>query len=109
MVFVLRFATNSDRMQFNFKEISCPENIDRKYFTHILECCDNSYYIGSSDNLKNRLKCHREKGASDWTAQRLPLVLIYYETYNTLIEARRRERQLKGWTRKKKEWLINKN
>jgi len=94
-------------MSFRFEEILCPENTGDKYFTYILECRDNSYYVGSSDHLKNRLKCHRDGKASTWTAFRLPVILIYYEIYNTLVDARRRERQLKGWTRKKKEWLIN--
>ena len=93
-------------MQFKFKEIACPENPENKYFTYILECSDNSYYVGSTDNLKNRLKAHREKTGSYWTAVRLPLILIYYEIYDTLTEARKRERQFKGWTRKKKELLI---
>jgi predicted GIY-YIG superfamily endonuclease len=41
-----------------------------------------------------------------FTARRLPVVLVYAEQYATRIDAVKRERQLKRWTRAKKEALV---
>ena len=50
---------------------------------------------------------HQEKDASLWTTVRAPVVLVYVETHSSLMEARRRESQIKKWTRVKKERLIS--
>jgi len=87
-------------------EIECPERVEGQYLAYILRCFDGSYYVGSTDNMQARLRTHNfEKGAV-WTGLRRPVVLVYYEAYPTLTDARRRERQIKGWTRDKKEKLI---
>ena len=56
--------------------------------------------------MKNRLKEHLSGEAALWTSKRLPVHLIYFESYTSLLDARRRERQVKGWVVKKKEHLI---
>ena len=76
-----------------------------KAWTYILRCADGSYYIGSTKDLSRRLDEHK-KGNCAYTSQRLPVELIYSETYQSLVYAKKREIQLKGWTRKKKEALI---
>lgn len=74
---------------------------------YILKCIDDSYYIGHSDNIEERLLAHHTK-AYDYcyTATRLPVELLYVEEFPTRDEAFRFERQIKGWSRAKKEALI---
>jgi len=81
--------------------------MEEKYFVYILKCFDDSYYVGSADNLENRVKKHNQGKACDWTKNRLPVELVYSEEHLTLLDARHREQQIKKWTRKKKENLIN--
>jgi putative endonuclease len=96
------------------RNIEHPELISSKterlvegYFIfYILRCCDKSYYCGSTNNLKRRLQDHKSGNGCFWTNKRLPVELVYHESHPTLVEARRREVQVKGWTREKKEKLI---
>jgi len=74
---------------------------------YILECCDGSYYVGCTANLDQRLKYHDRGKASKWTAERAPVKLVYNEEHENLINARRREKQIKSWSRIKKERLIS--
>jgi predicted GIY-YIG superfamily endonuclease len=73
---------------------------------YILRCADGSLYIGETDNLEARLLKHDEGTASAFTAQRRPVLLVYSEMHNERAVAQARERQLKRWTRAKKEALI---
>ena len=73
---------------------------------YILRCADGSLYVGVTDNLDARLLKHNDGTASVFTAQRRPVVLVYSEMYEALAVAQGRERQLKRWTRAKKEALI---
>ncbi|MBU0531309.1 GIY-YIG nuclease family protein [Patescibacteria group bacterium] len=52
--------------------------------------------------MENRLKEHNSDEAADWTSLRRPVKLVYFETHNSLLSARRREKHSKGWTVKKK-------
>jgi predicted GIY-YIG superfamily endonuclease len=72
---------------------------------YILRCVDGSLEVGHTDNLASRLAAHNDGSASDWTARRRPVELVYSETCSTLAEAVSRERQLKRWSGKKKEAL----
>ena len=54
------------------------------------------FYVGSALDLPNRLADH-QRGHSPYTRNRGPWVLVYQEPFNTLVEARRRERQVKSW------------
>ena len=74
---------------------------------YILECCDNSYYVGSTKDLKRRLSQHQEGIGSNYTFKRLPVKLVYCEEYDRVDEAFYREKQVQGWTRRKREALIN--
>lgn len=70
------------------------------FYTYILKSeKDNSYYIGSSSSIKQRIEAHN-KGKVRSTRYKRPLKLIYTEDYPTLKEAMRRERQLKSWKRR---------
>jgi len=74
---------------------------------YILECCDGSYYTGSTNNIELRLSEHQSGMGANHTKKRLPVKLIYYEEYQRIDEAFSREKQVQGWNRKKKEALIN--
>jgi predicted GIY-YIG superfamily endonuclease len=76
---------------------------------YILQCSDGSYYLGSTHDMQQRLKAHEEGRAAAYTARRRPVYLIYSEKHRNMTAARRRELQIKRWTRKKKEALIQGN
>ncbi len=78
------------------------------YFVYIVECSDNTYYIGYTNNLDKRIKAHNEgKTGAKYTRSRLPVILKYSESFTTLSEALKREYQLKQLTRKEKLKLLN--
>ena len=76
---------------------------------YILRCADGSYYVGQTRNLKRRLEAHRSGLAASFTRDRRPVRLVYFEPQPTAPDAALRERQLKGWTRAKKEALIRRD
>jgi putative endonuclease len=78
------------------------------FWVYILQCSDNSYYTGHTDNLDTRLYQHCNKNfPSCYTATRLPVKLVYSEQFPSRIEALQAEKQIQGWSRKKKEALIS--
>jgi predicted GIY-YIG superfamily endonuclease len=77
-----------------------------KYFVYFARCADKSLYIGSCTNLKSREDKHNKGEGAEYTKKRRPVKIVYFEEYNTLIKARRRELQIKRWTRYKKENLV---
>jgi putative endonuclease len=78
------------------------------FWVYILQCSDNSYYTGHTDNLETRLYQHHNRiFPTCYTATRLPLKLVYSEQYPGRIEALSAEKQIQGWGRKKKEALIS--
>ena len=76
------------------------------FYVYILRCSDGSYYVGSTDNLQERIAAHNAGRGPSYTSKRRPVQLIYSERYDNNSSAVRRERQVKGWTRAKKEALI---
>ena len=73
---------------------------------YILRCSDKSLYIGETDDVDLRLTRHNDGRGSVRTSTRRPVVLAYSEVHPTRQAALKRERQLKRWTRAKKEALI---
>lgn len=73
---------------------------------YILECSDGSYYTGSTKDLERRLWEHQNMLGANYTKKRLPVKLVYHEEYSRIDEAFNREKQVQGWSRKKKEALI---
>lgn len=73
---------------------------------YILFCADGSYYTGSTTHLELRFAQHARGEGANHTKKRLPVVLVYYEEYNRIDLAFYREKQVQGWSRKKKEALI---
>ena len=79
-----------------------------KGYMYILECADGSYYTGSTTRLELRLQQHQNGTGANHTKKHLPVKLLYYEEFQRIDEAFYREKQVQGWSRKKKEALINK-
>jgi len=80
-----------------------------KGYVYILECSDGSYYTGSTKDIIARLELHQKGHGSNHTKKRLPVSLIYLEVFTRIDEAFYREKQIQGWSRKKKEALIHGN
>jgi len=76
-------------------------------YMYILKCNDDSYYIGSTNNLTLRIEEHNNGKGPTYTRNRLPVQLVYYEECFNIKDAFLREQQIKGWNRRKKEALIN--
>ena len=74
---------------------------------YILECSDGSYYTGSTTDLERRLAQHQNGEGANHTKKHSPVELVYYEEYERIDQAFYREKQVQGWSRKKKEALIN--
>ena len=77
-----------------------------KGWMYILECADNSYYTGSSNNLELRIQQHQNGEGANHTKERLPVKLVYAEEFERIDQAFYREKQVQGWSRRKKEALI---
>jgi putative endonuclease len=79
----------------------------KTYFVYILTNKNKTtLYIGVTNNLQRRLGEHKEGVGSKFTKRYNIHNLIYYETFNNISKAIDREKQLKGWSRMKKEKLI---
>ena len=78
------------------------------YF-YILFCSNGSYYAGSTTDLSIRLLEHQNGIGANFTSKHLPVKLIYYEEFQRIEDAFLREKQIQGWSRKKKEALISRN
>ena len=76
------------------------------YFVYILRCADQSLYIGHAEDLNLRLERHNRGEGSAFTRKHRPVLLVYSEKYSSRTHAVARERQLKRWTRLKKDALI---
>ena len=77
------------------------------YSVYIVECRDGSYYVGVTNDLDRRLWEHNTGfNIGCYTYSRRPVKLKYYETTHDIRQAILREKQLKGWSRKKKEALF---
>jgi putative endonuclease len=80
------------------------------YFVYILQCSDTSYYTGVTNDIKSRLWEHESGMIKNcYTFERRPVQLKYFELYHDIKEAIAREKQLKGWSRKKKEALFRRD
>jgi putative endonuclease len=76
------------------------------HFVCILRCADNALYVGETPNPAARLAKHNEGSASHFTAKRRPVSLAYAEEHADRRAALLRDRQVKRWSRAKKEALI---
>ena len=80
------------------------------FWIYILKCADGSYYTGHTDNLEKRIAEHQAGEIPGcYTHQRRPVTLVCSQTCATREEALAAERQIKGWSRAKKEAMIARN
>jgi len=76
-------------------------------FVYIVRCADSSYYVGSArGDLDHRMAEHDTGVRCGYTSSRRPVELVWQQEFEDPIEAITAERQIKGWSRKKKEALI---
>jgi putative endonuclease len=76
------------------------------FFVYILKNDKGYIYVGCCSNLERRISRHNSGDGAEFTRRNKNFQLVYSEEYPTLLEARRREKQIKGWKREKKENLI---
>jgi putative endonuclease len=72
----------------------------------MLHCNGGSFYVGHTDNLERRIAQHESGEIAGFTHDRVPVKLVWSESFSTRIEALEMERRIKGWTRAKKMALI---
>ncbi len=75
------------------------------FYMYMLRCSDDSYYTGHTDELDKRVEQHNA-GEDSYTKSRLPVELVFSESFGSRDQAFAAERQVKGWSRAKKEALI---
>ena len=76
------------------------------FWAYILKCSDGRFYAGHTDDLERRVAQHQSGRASDFTARRQPVELVWSQDFATRLEALEAERRIKGWSRAKKEAMI---
>ena len=77
------------------------------FWMYILQCADESYYIGHTDDLDDRIQQHQSGALGRYTKSRRPVRLVYSQNFPTRDEAFAAERQVKGWSRKQQAALSN--
>ena len=76
------------------------------YYVYMLRCSDGSYFVGHTNDLEHRLAAHERGAIEGYTLSRRPVELVFSDQFSTRLEAFHRERQIKGWSRARKESLI---
>jgi len=78
----------------------------QKWFIYLIKCKDGSFYTGSTSDLEKRFHKHSTSSGGRYTKLHKPIEVVYKEEFLTHEEALKREKQIKGWRREKKENLI---
>ena len=73
---------------------------------YVVRCSDGTLYVGHTEDPESRVKAHNDGRGASYTFKRRPVRLVYFEAYQSEVEAVERERQLKRWSPAKKEALI---
>jgi predicted GIY-YIG superfamily endonuclease len=79
------------------------------FYLYILLCADASYYVGHTDSIETRIIAHQKGEIEGYTRKRRPVHLVFAQEFPSREQALVLERQLKGWSRAKKEALIKRN
>ena len=84
--------------------------MDKRLNVYIVNCKDDSYYTGVTNNVERRIVEHNSGlDKKSYTYSRRPVKLVYSQEFSDPNEAIRFEKQVKGWSRAKKEALIEGN
>ena len=75
------------------------------FHCYMLRCADDSYYVGHTDDMDRRLAEHQSGLWGGYTFKRRPVALIWNDVFQTRDDAKMAEKQIKGWSRAKKEAL----
>lgn len=75
------------------------------YFLYILFCDEKEFYVGITKSLETRIQQHKNK-QSKYTKRFNTIKFVYSEQFDNRTNAENREKQLKGWSQKKKIALI---
>ena len=70
---------------------------------YILSCNDGSYYTGVTANVERRIQQHFDDQGDGYVSRHKPFELVYCEHFEDPLDAIEREKQIKKWSRKKKE------
>ena len=76
------------------------------FWAYMLHCRGGAFYVGQTDDLERRMAQHQAGALPGFTRDRLPVMLVWSETFSTREEAKAAEHRLKGWRRAKKMALI---
>ena len=76
------------------------------FTVYLLKSSGGHLYVGVSENLQNRILRHKKGNGAEFTKRNQAFQLVHKELFTNLKEARKREAQIKGWRREKKENLI---
>lgn len=77
-----------------------------KHYFYVLECKDDTYYTGYTNNLERRVNMHNQGKGAKYTRGRTPVQLVYYETFDSKTEAMQAEYRFKQLSRKEKQkWM----
>lgn len=78
------------------------------FHLYILKCNDGTYYTGMTSNLERRIQQHKTSYYKDsYTSSRLPVELVFYCQFQNVLTLIEKEKQIKSWSKAKKEALIN--
>ena len=78
-------------------------------YIYVVECADRSFYTGYTTEIVRRIKMHNAKKGAKYTRARGPVVLVYFEEFETKREATKAESAFKKLTRMQKEQYIFEN
>jgi putative endonuclease len=76
------------------------------YYAYIVECADGTYYCGFTNDLEKRINTHNKGKGAKYTRPRLPVILVYFEEFDSKEEAMSREWHLKQLSHAQKKRLI---
>ena len=79
------------------------------FWMYILRCSDGTLYVGQTDDLERRMAQHDTFALGGYTALRRPVTLVLCEEFPSREDALTRERQVKKWSRAKKEALLERD
>ena len=81
--------------------------MNASHYFYLAECSDGSLYAGTCMNVQERESIHNAGKGAKYTLSRLPVKIVYTEKFRSLSDARKREAEVKQWTRERKEELIS--
>jgi len=76
------------------------------FYTYMVRCKDGTLYTGYTTNIESRIKAHNDGKGAKYTRGRLPVTLVYVESFSDQSQAMKREYEIKKYPRSRKEELI---